>query len=73
MRVNAVAPGVVRTELWDAIPPAEREAQYSSVGEAMLTGRVGEPDEIARTHLYLMRDGFVTGSVIAVDGGVTLV
>lgn len=73
VRVNAVAPGVVRTELWEGIPQAEREAFYNTVGEAMLTGRVGEPDEIAQTHLYLMRDRFITGAVIPVDGGARLV
>lgn len=73
IRVNAVAPGVVRTEMWDGIPQAEREAFYSSVGEAMLTGRVGVPHEIAQTHLYLMRDAFVTGAIIPVDGGARLV
>jgi NAD(P)-dependent dehydrogenase (short-subunit alcohol dehydrogenase family) len=39
----------------------------------MLTGRLGEPDEIAQTHLYLMRDRFITGTVIPVDGGARLV
>jgi NAD(P)-dependent dehydrogenase (short-subunit alcohol dehydrogenase family) len=73
VRVNAVAPGVVRTALWDGIPQAEREAFYNTVGEAMLTGRVGEPDEIAQTHVYLMRDRFITGAVIPVDGGARLV
>ena len=73
VRVNAVAPGVVRSALWDGLPPAERDAFYSNVGEAMLTGRVGEPDEIAEPHLYLMRDAFITGAVIPVDGGARLV
>jgi NAD(P)-dependent dehydrogenase (short-subunit alcohol dehydrogenase family) len=41
--VNAVAPGVVRTELWDSIPQAEREAFYNGVGQAMRAGRIGEP------------------------------
>jgi len=39
----------------------------------MLTGRVGEPDEIAQTHLYLMRDRFNYRRVIPVDGGARLV
>jgi NAD(P)-dependent dehydrogenase (short-subunit alcohol dehydrogenase family) len=73
VRVNAVAPGVVRTELWDGMPAADREAFYEGVGQSMLTGRVGEPGEIAETHLYLMGDGFITGAVIPVDGGARLV
>ena len=73
VRVNAVAPGVVRSALWDGFPPAERDAFYTNVGETMLTGRVGEPGEIAETHLYLMHDAFITGAVIPVDGGARLV
>jgi NAD(P)-dependent dehydrogenase (short-subunit alcohol dehydrogenase family) len=73
VRVNAVAPGVVRTEMWDGIPQAEREAFYDEIGETMLTGRVGEPDDVAKTHLYLMCDRFITGAVVPVDGGARLV
>jgi NAD(P)-dependent dehydrogenase (short-subunit alcohol dehydrogenase family) len=73
LRVNAVAPGVVRTELWNPIPEDGREAFYQQAADAMLTDRVGEPEEIAQAHLYLMQNHFVTGTVMTIDGGATLV
>lgn len=73
VRVNAVAPGVVKTPLWDPMPEPERQALYQQAGEAMPTGRVGAPDDIAEAHLYLMRSAFTTGTVLAVDGGAVLV
>jgi NAD(P)-dependent dehydrogenase (short-subunit alcohol dehydrogenase family) len=36
-------------------------------------GRVGEPEDLAETYLYLMRERFSTGAMIVVDGGSTLV
>jgi NAD(P)-dependent dehydrogenase (short-subunit alcohol dehydrogenase family) len=55
------------------VPQEAREALYTSVGEKLLTGRVGLPEDIAQAHLFLMRDGFVTGTVLQVDGGARLV
>jgi NAD(P)-dependent dehydrogenase (short-subunit alcohol dehydrogenase family) len=73
IRVNAVSPGVVKTPLWGAMSEADREAMYSNVGAALPVGRVGEPEDIAQTYLYLMRQGFSSGQVIVVDGGTVLV
>ncbi|PSL46036.1 NAD(P)-dependent dehydrogenase (short-subunit alcohol dehydrogenase family) [Chitinophaga niastensis] len=73
IRVNAVSPGVVKTDLWADIPVAEREAIYQNIGNALPVRRVGEVADIAQTYLYLMREGFSTGQVIVVDGGAVLV
>jgi NAD(P)-dependent dehydrogenase (short-subunit alcohol dehydrogenase family) len=73
LRVNAVAPGVVRSPLWDGIPEAQREAMYADVGRKLLLGRVGEPEDIAEAYLFLMRERFITGQVISVDGGTAFV
>jgi NAD(P)-dependent dehydrogenase (short-subunit alcohol dehydrogenase family) len=73
VRVNAVSPGVVRTPLWDNMSAADREAMYAGIGAALPVGRAGEPEDIAQTYLYLMREGFSTGQVIVVDGGTVLV
>src|SRR6266850_5534387 len=72
IRVNAVSPGVVRTALWDNMAESDREALYREVGNALPVGRVGEASDIAEAYLYLMREGFSTGQVIAVDGGTML-
>ncbi|MEU7860204.1 SDR family oxidoreductase [Nonomuraea sp. NPDC049141] len=73
IRVNVVSPGVVRTDLWSDMPEADRDAMYKAMAETLPAGRVGEPDDIAETYLYLMRGGFSTGSVVIVDGGTVLV
>ena len=65
VRVNGVAPGAI---LWpeDGIT----EATMQSILRQIPLGRSGEPDDIARCVLYLVRDaGYVTGQIISVDGG----
>jgi NAD(P)-dependent dehydrogenase (short-subunit alcohol dehydrogenase family) len=51
IRVNAVSPGVVRTNLWQNMDAAERENLYESVGKSLPVGRVGEADDIAQAYL----------------------
>ncbi|MFR9787972.1 SDR family oxidoreductase [Streptomyces sp. MB22_4] len=72
VRVNVVAPGLVRTELWRELPEAEREGLYATSATSLPVGRVGEPADVAEAYLYLMRGGYSTGSVVVVDGGGTL-
>ena len=69
LRVNCVAPGVVKTALWSGMNDADREAFYSSEAQRLPVGHAGEPDEIAQSYLYLMRQTYVTGQVLYVDGG----
>jgi NAD(P)-dependent dehydrogenase (short-subunit alcohol dehydrogenase family) len=73
IRVNAVSPGVVRTNLWQSMSAAEREHLYESVGNSLPVGRVGEPYDIAQAYLFLMQEGFGTGQTLVVDGGTVLV
>jgi NAD(P)-dependent dehydrogenase (short-subunit alcohol dehydrogenase family) len=73
IRVNAVSPGVVRTNLWQNMTAAEREQLYESVGNSLPVGRVGEPHDIAQAYLFLMQEGFGTGQTLVVDGGTVLV
>jgi NAD(P)-dependent dehydrogenase (short-subunit alcohol dehydrogenase family) len=72
IRVNAVRAGAIRTPLWDRIPEAQREALFATLAERTLTKTIGEPDQITAAHLYLMENGFVTGTVLTVDGGAVL-
>jgi 3-oxoacyl-[acyl-carrier protein] reductase len=67
IRVNAIAPGYIATELTDALP---EEARSAILGNTPL-GRLGEPDDVARAVRFLVSDaaGFITGDVLAVDGG----
>jgi pteridine reductase len=67
VRVNGVAPGTV------AWPEDERFAEGSparaNILRAIPLGRVGDPDDIARTVVFLAGSRFITGQTIAVDGG----
>ena len=72
IRVNAVRAGAVRTPLWNGVPEAGREALFARLAERTLTGTVGEPEQIAAAHLYLMQNQYVTGTVQTVDGGLLL-
>ncbi len=67
IRVNAVAPGLIRTGMTGALPDEVRER---AAAEAVL-GRTGEPDDVARAILFLVSDlaRHVTGQVLRVDGG----
>ena len=73
IRVNAVCPGVVRTNLWQSMNADARENLYESVGKSLLVGRVGEACEIARAYLFLMQEGYSTGQIVVLDGGAVLV
>src|SRR6267154_747549 len=73
IRVNAVSPGVVRTNLWQNMTAAEREQLYESVGNSLPVGRVGEAYDIAQAYLFLMQEEFSTGQTLVVDGGTVLV
>jgi 3-oxoacyl-[acyl-carrier protein] reductase len=67
IRVNAIAPGYISTELTDALPEAAREAILTGTP----LGRLGDPADVARAVRFLVSDAaaFVTGDVLAVDGG----
>lgn len=69
IRVNAVAPGVVRSPLWGSMEEREREEMYEQLGAALPLGRVGEVGDVAKAFLALMDQDWVTGTVSVVDGG----
>ena len=65
--VNAVAPGVINTEMGESIPEENKKWMIAQVP----MGRFGEPDEIAKVVLFLASDlaSYVTGQTIHVNGG----
>ena len=73
IRVNVVAPGVVRSPLWSEVPEADRDAMYDSIGRGLLLGRVAEVEDIAKAYLQLMDQDYATGTVSLIDGGTVLV
>jgi NAD(P)-dependent dehydrogenase (short-subunit alcohol dehydrogenase family) len=73
VRVNVVSPGVVQTPLWRDMSDHAREALYAAEAGRLPVGHVGEPQEIAAGYLYLMRQTYVTGQTLNIDGGGLLV
>jgi 3-oxoacyl-[acyl-carrier protein] reductase len=68
--VNAVAPGFIATEMVKKMP----ENVLKSMEEKVPTGRLGLPEEIASTYLFLASDeaAYINGATISVDGGITI-
>jgi NAD(P)-dependent dehydrogenase (short-subunit alcohol dehydrogenase family) len=67
VRVNAVSPGPVNTPALQAASPEQR----AEADARTLTGRIGQPRDIANAVLYLLSDesAYVTGTVLQVNGG----
>ncbi|MGN9840816.1 SDR family oxidoreductase [Nonomuraea sp. H19] len=69
IRVNAVSPGVIDTEWWSEAGDAARAAFFEAAAASSPAGRVGTPDDVAAAIEYAVRNTFVTGTVLTVDGG----
>ncbi|WP_088011589.1 SDR family NAD(P)-dependent oxidoreductase [Gottfriedia acidiceleris] len=69
IRVNAIAPGIIDTNIIEEWKKDERK--WSILSRANALGRIGTPDEIASAALFLASDeaSFVTGATLSVDGG----
>lgn len=70
IRVNAVAPGIIRTDMVTNLP----ETMIQPIINRIPLGRMGEGEDIANAFLYLSSDlaSYVTGAVLSVDGGVII-
>ncbi|AUO23347.1 MULTISPECIES: SDR family oxidoreductase [Pseudomonas] len=68
-RVNVVSPGVIDTEAYAGLSDEQRLAMFAKAGGALPVGRVGQAEEVAAGYVLAMENGFITGSVIDVDGG----
>jgi 3-oxoacyl-[acyl-carrier protein] reductase len=67
IRVGAIAPGVIRTAMTDAMKPEARER----LEKMKPVGRLGEATEIAHTAKYIFENDFFTGRVVEIDGGIS--
>ena len=67
VRVNAIAPGFIQSDMTDAIPEAAKEELKTKIP----FGRIGNPEEVANTVLFLASEmaSYITGQVIGIDGG----
>jgi NAD(P)-dependent dehydrogenase (short-subunit alcohol dehydrogenase family) len=68
-RVNSISPGTLRTSYWAGTPDAQLEQIFARMASALPAGRVGTAEDIASAVLFLVTSTFVTGTVLAVDGG----
>lgn len=68
--VNCIAPGFIRTAMTDQLSDSQKEAILHSIP----FGKLGEPEDIANTALFLASDlsSYITGQVITVDGGMVM-
>ena len=68
--VNCVAPGFIETDMTGSLPDAAR----ATLLEEIALGRLGRPEDVAGTVLFLASDlaGYITGQVLVVDGGMVI-
>ena len=71
-RINAISPGVVETSWWDRLPPEVRDPLLARSAAASLVNRNGTPRELAQAVSFVINNGFVTGTVLELDGGLRL-
>lgn len=73
VRVNAIAPGAIRTNIWNVpgLTKEDSKKHEDSIAETIPVKRFGTPDEVANVAMFLVSDeaSYVTGSIYAVDGG----
>jgi NAD(P)-dependent dehydrogenase (short-subunit alcohol dehydrogenase family) len=70
VRVNVIAPGLVDTPAYAAMPDQMRRDMLDGYAAMVPAGRAGLPEDVATAALFLMGNSFVTGTVLDVDGGV---
>lgn len=74
VRVNVISPGLTRgTGAFDSMSVDAQEGMFAAVSAKLPVGRVGTPEDMAAVALCLMECGYMTGSVIDVDGGGLLI
>ena len=68
VRVNVVSPGIIDTALFDWMGD-DKPGRVAEMTRGQLIPRVGRPEEVASALLYLMQNGYATGTTVDVDGG----
>ena len=72
IRVNAVAPGLIDTPFFDNFGP-DWPKIAAEAGRKLPVCRIGRADDVAEAAVFLMTNGYVTGTVLRIDGGASLV
>jgi NAD(P)-dependent dehydrogenase (short-subunit alcohol dehydrogenase family) len=69
IRVNTIQPGLIDTPLIGELMGDRREAMITQEAARLPLRRVGKPEDVADAVLFLMRNGYVTGITLTIDGG----
>jgi len=73
IRVNVVSPGWVDTPIWDTLAGDAKSERLAAMAARLPARRVGTPADLAAAYAAVLDNGFVTGTVVHVDGGHRLV
>lgn len=68
-RVNAVCPGVIETPWWESRPEKMRYKFFETMRRDLPVERLGQPEEVSEALLFFAGNGFTTGVILDVDGG----
>ncbi|HYA38487.1 MAG TPA: SDR family oxidoreductase [Candidatus Methylomirabilis sp.] len=71
-RVNVLSPGLVDTPAYDGMPAEQKTAMLQGSAARLPLKRYGQPADIAEAVLFLVREPYITGAVLDVDGGTRL-
>lgn len=76
IRVNAVSPGPVHTDLWDKLHPGEKGQKVTeALSRVIPMRRLGTPEDVADVVAFFVSDAsrYLTGQVLSIDGGLTMI
>lgn len=73
IRVNAVSPAVIDTPKYDRMPDEKRKKYLELYGNKLPLKRLGTPEDVAGTVLYLIQNAYTTGTLAEVNGGYRIV
>ena len=73
VRVNVVSPGWIDTPIWTTLAGAAKQERLAAMAARLPAGRVGTPSDVAAAFAALLGNGFITGTVLHVDGGHRLI
>ncbi|ORX36208.1 hypothetical protein BD324DRAFT_480453 [Kockovaella imperatae] len=72
IRVNEIAPGIVDTPWWNAMPEERKNSAFENYAKQAPVGRVGTPEDVADAICFVIGNKFMTGQTIYCDGGYRL-
>lgn len=72
IRVNVISPGITMTPLFQDMGQEAIQSVFESYQNTLLVKRYANPDEVAKTAMYLMANDYVTGTISMVDGGMSV-